>query len=115
MENADYRGSLYGNFYQSRDMIEHIEHFGSPKVSIEEKKFLGRQTGYSYKGQFNLLWSLVGVPKIYFNAGDNRGWYCFRKLFFCPWFPTSLFGMVEGCKEPDQHQLVYGVSPIETN
>ena len=50
MENADYRGSLYGNFYQSRDMIEHIEHiehFGSPKVSIEEKKFSGRQTGYS--------------------------------------------------------------------
>ena len=96
-----------------------LDSLGNQQSPLQKRRlFLGRQSGSS-KGQFTLLWSLSGVPKIYFNEGDNSGWHSFRKLFFCAhgsrpaWLPTSLFGKVEGCKEPDQHQLVYGVSAIK--
>ena len=112
------RGSSYVIFYHMI-WLKTLDSLGNRQSPLQKRRlFLGRQSGSS-KGQFTLLWSLFGVPKIYFNEGDNSGWHSFRKLFFCAhgsrpaWLPTSLFGMVEGCKEPDQHQLVYGVSAIK--
>ena len=37
----------------------------------------------------------------------------FISYFFVPMAPDVPVWYIEGCKEPDQHQLVYGVSAIK--
>ena len=73
-----------------------------------------------YIAQFVPSFVVLYLNKRKKSSGENISTRCttvvgivFRNLFLCPWLPTSLFGMVEGCKEPDQHQLVYGVSAIK--